>query len=86
MKFHGALVKAQGIIFGIIIVKPWVLNNGASSNKCRTFGRKVFGPIPLILMAPDSHGVPTYSGRRDIVRFLVRLPIQAIPWRECTLN
>lgn len=37
-------------------------------------------------MAQDSRGVPTYLGRRDIVKFLAKVPVQAIPWREYTLN
>lgn len=86
MKFQGALVKEQGVTFGIIIVKPHVLNSPSEATSMRGFGVRAFGPVPIILMAQDSRGVPTYLGRRDIVKFLAKVPVQAIPWREYTLN
>ena len=86
MKFQGALVKEQGVTFGIVVVKPFVLNNPSEADSMRTIGTRIFGAIPIVLMAQDTRGVPTYSGRRDIVNFLARIPVQAIPWREYTLN
>lgn len=86
MKFQGALVKEQGVTFGIVVVKPHVLSNSSEANSMRGFGMRTFGPVPIILMAQNARGVPTYSGRRDIVNYLVRVPMQAIPWREYTLN
>lgn len=86
MKFQGALVNEQGVTFGIIIVKPNVLNSPSEAASMRGFGVRAFGPVPIILMAQDSRGVPTYLGRRDIVKFLAKVPVQAIPWREYTLN
>lgn len=86
MKFQGALVKEQGVTFGIIIVKPHVLNSSSEAASMREFGVRAFGPVPIILMAQNSRGVPVYFGRRDIVKFLVKVPVQAIPWREYTLN
>ena len=86
MKFQGALVKEQGVTFGIVVVKPFVLNNPSEADSMRTFGTRIFGARPIVLMAQDTRGVPTYSGRRDIVNFLARIPVQAIPWREYTLN
>lgn len=86
MKFQGALVKEQSVTFGIIIVKPHVLNSPSEAASMRGFGVRAFGPVPIILMAQDSRGIPTYLGRRDIVKFLAKEPVQAIPWREYTLN
>lgn len=86
MKFQGALVKEQGVVFGIIIVHPHVLNNLAEVSSAREIGVRTFGPVPIILMAQNSRGVPTYLGRKDIVNFLANIPVQAIPWREYTLT
>ena len=38
MKFQGALVKEQGVTFGIIVVKPHVLNSPSEADSMRTFG------------------------------------------------
>ena len=86
MKFQGALIKEQGVTFGIVVVKSHVLHNDAESESMRRFGTQVFGLVPIVLMAQNSRGVPTYSGRRDIVKFLTRVPLRAIPWREYTVS
>ena len=86
MTFQGALIKEQNVTFGIVIVKPRVLDNPSEAATMRAFGVRAFGPVPIILMAQNVRGIPTYSGRRDIVNFLAKVPLQAIPWREYTLT
>lgn len=86
MKFQGALIKEQGVTFGIIIVKPHVLNSSSAAETMQKLGYSVLGLVPIILMAQNSRGVPTYLGRKDIVKFLANIPVQAIPWREYTFN
>lgn len=85
MKFQGALITEQGVTFAIVIVKPNVLN-GPQSEKDAT--RRSFQPyfpgVPLILMAQDSNGTPTYYGRDDIVKFLANIDMRRIPWKEYT--
>jgi hypothetical protein len=86
MKFQGALVNEQGVKFAIVIVKKTVIDNRTESEKFITSCYPIFPGIPIILMAQDSRGVPTYFGRQDIVKFLANTPIQAIPWREFTIS
>ncbi len=86
MKFHGALIKEQSVIFAIIAVKPYVLNDATQSEKIRTLGISVFGMIPIVLMAQNSKGIPTYLGRKDIVNFLSKIHPSRIPWKEYTTN
>lgn len=86
MKFQGALIKEQGVTFGIIIVKPHVLQNSNEAESMRIFGIRAFGNIPIVLMAQNSRGIPTYYGRKDIVKFLANVPPSAIPWREYTVS
>ena len=82
MRFQGAVVKEQGVTFGIVVVKPHVLHSPSSREEMWRFGVQAFGTMPIILMAQNSRGVPTYWGRSDIVRFLSHTPIQRIPWRQ----
>lgn len=86
MRFQGATVKEQGITFGIAIVKPHVVQNRSEAARTISGFAPVFGSMPVVLMAQDHRGVPTYIGRNDIVRFLANVPMEAIPWREYTLN
>ena len=85
MKFQGALIKEQGVVFGIVIVNSRVLQNNNASNAVRQFGYKVFGRVPIILMSQNSRGIPTYLGRKDIVQYLSRVPLNCIPWREYSI-
>lgn len=85
MKVLGAKVKEQGVTFGIIAVKPEVLHNEARAAELQRFGISIMGMIPIILMAQNSRGIPTCYGRKDIVRFLSKVPFHAIPWREYTV-
>lgn len=86
MRFQGALVREQGITFGIIVVKPYVLHDSSLADSMRQLGAQAFGLVPIVLMAQNANGIPTYQGRGDIVRFLARVPMQAIPWKQYTLN
>jgi hypothetical protein len=86
MQFDGAKVTEQGVTFGIVIVKPYVLRSSQEQAGAQRLGTQAFGPIPIILMAQDGRGVPTYQGRRDIVSFLSRIAFQRIPWKKYTLS
>jgi hypothetical protein len=86
MDFDGAVVTEQGVTFGIVIVKAHVLNSSPEEVGVRALGTQAFGPIPIVLMAQDSRGVPTYNGRPDIVRFLSNIFVEQIPWQHYSLS
>lgn len=86
MKFQGAVIKEQGQTFAIVVVKEYVLQSTSQTNDARQSFVCVFPGVPIILMAQNSRGVPTYQGRRDIVSFLAKVPISAIPWKEYTYS
>jgi hypothetical protein len=86
MQFEGALVKEQGITFAIVVVKTSVLSSSAEISKARTTFQSCFPQVPIILMAQDSQGTPTYQGRTDIVRFLGKVDPSRIPWKRYTFN
>jgi hypothetical protein len=86
MQFDGAVIREQGVKFAIVVVKPHVLDNSSSSQSAIfSFGR-FFPGIPIILMAQNSNGIPTYQGRPDIVRFLANVHPSRIPWKTYTVN
>lgn len=85
MRFQGAVVREQGVTFGIVVVKPSVLSIPSSREAMQEFGVEAFGFMPIVLMAQNARGVPTYWGRKDIVNFLSRVPMQCIPWKEYTV-
>ena len=85
-QFEGTKVTEQGLTFGIVIVKAHVLRSSHEQTRARALGTQAFGPVPIVLMAPDSRGVPTYEGRPDIVRFLSNIFIEQNPWQRYRLS
>jgi hypothetical protein len=86
MQFQGALIKEQGVSFAVVVVKPHIINNSLEANRMQNSFKGVFGNVPIVLMAQNSRGVPTYYGRTDIVKFLSRIHISQIPWKKYTLS
>jgi hypothetical protein len=86
MRFQGAVVREQGVTFAIVVVQRHVIDNSLEADRAIEDFRPVFPGMPVTLMAQDHRGRPTYYGRADISRFLARVPIRTIPWREYTLN
>lgn len=83
MTFEGAVIKEQGVTFAVVVVKRHILNNRHQASQVATdFQRSYFPGIPVVLMAQDYRGTPTYYGRGDITRFLANTPLWAIPWRR----
>lgn len=81
MEFDGAKIREQGVTFAIVVVKPYVLTS-PSKEQIRTSFIPFFGNIPIILMAQNSRGIPTYDDRCDIVRFLANINPARIPWKH----
>jgi len=85
MTFDGAIIREQGVTFGIAVVKSHVLNTTEVNESILTFQR-ILGVAPVVLMAQDSRGVPTYYGRKDIVNFLASIDMSRIPWKTYTYS
>ncbi len=86
MRIQGALIEEQGVKFATIVVKKHVIDSKTKSEEFIINSQPIFPGIPIILMAQDSRGVPTYFGRKDIVNFMANVPIEAIPWREYNIR
>ena len=86
MKVQGAVIREQGVTFAIVIVKRHVIQSTFQANDAVQGFSGLFPGIPIVLMAQDNRGTPTYFGRRDIVRFLSKVPVRAIPWKQYTFT
>lgn len=86
MKIQGAVVREQGVEFAVVIVKKSVIDSSSRRAETQLGFGPVFGGLPVVLMAQDSSGTPTYWGRPDLARFLANAPLEAIPWREYSIN
>ena len=86
MTIEGAIIKEQGVTFGIVIVKPHILENHSTANGLIVTYQGILEVAPVVLMAQDSRGTPNYYGRKDIVDFLANLDISQIPWQRYTIT
>jgi hypothetical protein len=83
MQFDGAVIREQGQVFAVVIVRASLATAGqhALSEAASAFNC-YFPGMPIVLMWQGGRGVPTYWGRQDIVNFLANLHISQIPWRH----
>lgn len=70
MRFEGTVIEEEGLEFGILVVQESTIRVPSQAAEMETFGVRVFGDIPIILMARSSQGAPVYHGRQDLVDFL----------------
>lgn len=85
MRIQGAVIREQGQTFAVVVVKPHVVRNPAMAEETIRSFSPTFG-VPVVLMAQNGQGRPTYYGRQDIARFMSRVPLRAIPWKEYTIS
>lgn len=86
MQFDGAVIKEQGVNFAIVVVNPSTLDYSTHREETREAFSRHFPEMPVILMAQNGQGVPTFSGRTDIVNFLANTDFSKIPFRTYTVN
>lgn len=82
MIITGSVICEQGITFVIVVVKKHVIDSRFQANDLIDQLGSVFPGIPIVLMAQDYRGTPTYYGRDDIAHFMVKVPLRAIPWKK----
>jgi hypothetical protein len=82
MGFDAAIVKEQGVTFAVVAVTFHAANSNHARQEAAGAAQAMFQGGPVVLMVQDGRGRPTFWGRRDIVRFLARVPVTALPWRR----
>lgn len=76
-----ALVREQGINFGVVVVKDHAIDNPSERDElCRWWALHLGCPIALM----GERQRRTY-GRRDIVNWLASIDPSRLPWRQMTV-
>lgn len=86
VEIQGAVLKEQGQTFAIVVVQRHVIHNMSEAKKSQNLFARYFPNIPIILMAKDSYGTPTYFGRPDIVNYLGNINRGGIPLKRYTFD
>ncbi|OWY61692.1 hypothetical protein B7486_62445 [cyanobacterium TDX16] len=84
MQVTGAVIREQGVVFGVALMTNSAFADSAARKQFQSQVAvlPMFRGVPVVVATQDSRGVPTYWGRPDLVRFLARLHITQIPWRD----
>ena len=85
-QFEGAVIREQGVTFAVVVVRSSTLQNTLEATQTIRSFQPVFPGLPIVLMAQDGRGQPTYYGRRDLSQFMTNVPLRNVPWRRYTLN
>lgn len=85
-QFDGAVIREQGVTFAVVIVRAAVLQSTIDANRAIAAFQPTFPGLPVVLMAQDGSGRPTYYGRPDLSRFMANVSVRAVPWRRYTIN
>lgn len=86
MTIEGAVIREQGVTFAVVVVKRHVIDDRAEAGRAIAAFQPVFPGLPVVLMAQDSNGTPSYYGRRDISRFMASVPFHRVPWKRYTVS
>ena len=86
MQIDGAVIKEQGVTFAVVVVKPHVIRTKSIADEARAGFQRLVPGMPIVLMAQDSRGIPTYQGRKDIVKFLASIDPSRIPWKRYSFS
>jgi hypothetical protein len=90
VQFEGAHLRERArqggwIDWWVVIVQRSVLSSETQCQDTRAALEQHLEQ-PVVLMAQDGRGVPTYWGRPDLVDYMAAHPLETIPWQRFTLN
>ena len=81
MQFNAAVIKDGRTNFAVVIVKPGVLRSPQEAVRAQVAFAPAFRGMPVVLMAQDDQGVPSFHGRQDLVGFLRDINLDYVSWR-----
>lgn len=86
MKVCAALFKEQNVPVAVVMVDDYVVGNHFRSRDALLAASRVFpGTVP-VLFGKTQSGRSEFFGRKDVVEFLSRVPTEALPWAEYSVN
>lgn len=82
MRFQGALIRHGGVEFGVVAVKDRVVDDQQRARGAVLAAHQFFPGVPVVITGRDTSGRRRFVGRTDIARFLSRVPLDRIPWKD----
>ena len=85
MKIQGAAISLKGVKFAVVLVDVELVKSPGEADMAIERMQPAFGGAPVVLMAQNEAGSPTYYGDRGIVESLAGVPVEKMPWKEYTV-
>ena len=83
---QAAAISLAGFRFVVVAVSlDLVRSPGEADMAIETLTPK-FGGVPVVLMAQNDEGSPTYYGDRTLVEMLADVPIDKMPWKAYRMD
>lgn len=73
-----AVIKEQGVTFAVVVVKDHIAASHVHASDAVDAYTRHFG-VPAIVLGASNR---RYYGRRDLVNFMSKVPLQRVPWRR----
>jgi hypothetical protein len=86
MKVQAAAISLQGVNFAVVLVGEDLLKSPGEADMAIERLEPVFGGVPVLLMAQNEKGSPTYYGDQDLVRSMADIPIDRMSWKEYSVG
>lgn len=77
-----AAISLAGERFVVVAVGMDLVKSPGEADMAIEAMQPSFGGVPLVLMAQDEAGTPTYYGEQDLVHRLAGVPIEKMPWKS----
>jgi len=82
-----APTREQGGSFVVVVVSQAMLGSSDDQADVEALLGSEYGPVPIVFMAQDAGGAPTYLGRPDLVDFLSQsVLVEELPWQRVTFS
>lgn len=86
MKVQGAAISLAGQQFAVVVVEIDLIQRPGEADMAIDSMQPAFGGVPVILMAQNDKGSPTYYGDQSIATLLADVPLEKMPWKEYTID
>ncbi len=86
VNIQAAAISLQGLRFAVVAAAMSLVRSPGDAALVIVDLQERFGGVPVVLMAQDEAGVPTYYGDDGLVRLLAPIPLDKLPWKEYALG
>ena len=86
MNVQAAAISLLGHSFAVVLAQMDLIQNPGEADLAIDTLQPKFGGVPVVLMAQKDDGSPVYYGDQDLVKLLVDLPVDKMPWKNYQFN